>query len=147
MTHESVELPVRAEYDLDWHVFLDQPEQGALGYCTGADEEFAPVAAARVLAEGGWRVVGPWTEQPTGDAPYAATATATTTTAAPATDDEIRDRHITDLRTALERAVQELVFCAGWEAAADPGQSARLMGAAGEIEAVLARTALADDRN
>ncbi|MGY3685034.1 hypothetical protein [Streptomyces sp. TE33382] len=71
-------------------------------------------------------------------------ATATTPTAARVTDDEIRDQRIADLRAALESASRELVFCAGWEAAADPGQSARLMGAAGEFEAVLARTALAD---
>ncbi|MEE1735190.1 hypothetical protein PUR49_01345 [Streptomyces sp. BE147] len=62
MTHESTEMPVRAEYDSDWHVFLDHPTQGTLGYCIGTDEEFAPDAADRVLAEGGWRVVGPWAE-------------------------------------------------------------------------------------
>ncbi|MEV6080967.1 hypothetical protein AB0L80_38600 [Streptomyces sp. NPDC052069] len=77
MTHAPAEMPVRAEYDSDWHVFLDHPERGPLGYCTGADEDFDPAAAARVLEEGGWRVVSPWTEQPTGDAPYTATVTAT----------------------------------------------------------------------
>ncbi|GAA1329504.1 hypothetical protein OG887_43380 (plasmid) [Streptomyces sp. NBC_00053] len=78
MTHEPAEMPVRAEYDSNWHVFLDHPERGTLGYCAGADEEFAPAAAARVLEEGGWRVVSLWTAMPTGDAPYVAAATATT---------------------------------------------------------------------
>jgi hypothetical protein len=50
-------------------------------------------------------------------------------------------QHIADLRGALERAVREISFCAGREAADDPEQSARLMAAAGEMTEVLNRTA------
>ncbi|MFE7430976.1 hypothetical protein [Streptomyces sp. NPDC057545] len=69
-------LTARAEYHTDWHVYIDDPARGPLGYCTGTgpDEPFDPDAATRVLEQGGWRVTGPWTETPsTDDAPYAAT--------------------------------------------------------------------------
>ncbi|MFF8918437.1 hypothetical protein ACF08M_35330 [Streptomyces sp. NPDC015032] len=69
-------LTARAEYDTDWHVYIDDPAQGPLGYCTGTgpDEPFDPDAANRALKQGGWHVTSPWTEtSPTDDAPYTAT--------------------------------------------------------------------------
>ncbi|MGY3685032.1 hypothetical protein ACVWXU_008655 [Streptomyces sp. TE33382] len=46
-------MPVRAEYDSDWYVFLDHPTLGSLGYCTGADEEFAPTPLPGCWRKGG----------------------------------------------------------------------------------------------
>ncbi|MFB7853266.1 hypothetical protein ACFC34_40525 [Streptomyces sp. NPDC056053] len=59
-------LTARAEYHSDWHVYIDDPAQGPLGYCTGTrpDEDFDPAAATRALERGGWRVTGPWTATP-----------------------------------------------------------------------------------
>ncbi|RGD55398.1 hypothetical protein DR950_41790 [Kitasatospora xanthocidica] len=54
---------------------------------------------------------------------------------------DVRDQHITDLRAALTRAVQELSFAAGREVADDPGYSDRLMTIVGSWEETLARTA------
>ncbi|MFF9593837.1 hypothetical protein ACF1FX_32415 [Streptomyces sp. NPDC014646] len=80
MTHESPAatpvLTARAEYHTDWHVYIDDPGLGPLGYCTGTgpDEPFNPDAATRALEQGGWRVTGPWTETlPTDEAPFAVT--------------------------------------------------------------------------
>ncbi|MFF3733365.1 hypothetical protein ACFYXM_24375 [Streptomyces sp. NPDC002476] len=68
MTHDhlttaTATLTARAEYHTDWHVCIDDPARGPLGYCTGTgpDEPFDPDAANRVLEQGGWRVTGPWT--------------------------------------------------------------------------------------
>ncbi|MGQ7754818.1 hypothetical protein ACUN29_41450 (plasmid) [Streptomyces sp. WC2508] len=69
-------LTARAEYDTDWHVYIDDPARGPLGYCTGTgpDEDFDPDAATRALEQGGWRVTGSWRKAPpTGDALYSAT--------------------------------------------------------------------------
>ncbi|MFJ6214991.1 hypothetical protein ACIQGZ_16895 [Streptomyces sp. NPDC092296] len=52
-----------------------------------------------------------------------------------------RDQHITDLRAALQHAVRLLHFSAGREAVTDPEASARLIAAADDLAAVLARTA------
>ncbi|MYZ40825.1 MULTISPECIES: hypothetical protein [unclassified Streptomyces] len=74
----GVELTVRAEYDTDWHVYIDHPDRGPLGYCTGAgpDEPFDGAAADRALLTDGWRVTSPWTETPpSAEAPYTATVT------------------------------------------------------------------------
>ncbi|MFE4336858.1 hypothetical protein ACFRQM_48330 [Streptomyces sp. NPDC056831] len=58
MTHENpatttVSLTARAEYHTDWHVCIDDPARGPLGYCTGtgtgADEPFDPDVAAQAL--------------------------------------------------------------------------------------------------
>ncbi|MGW6744819.1 hypothetical protein ACWGDX_29480 [Streptomyces sp. NPDC055025] len=73
-----VELTARAEYDTDWHVYIDHPGQGPLGYCIGVgpDEPFDGAAADRALLADGWRVTGPWTETPpSAEAPYTATVT------------------------------------------------------------------------
>lgn len=70
------ELTARAEYDTDWHVYVDDPGRGPLGYCTGVgpDAPFDPVAATRVLEEGGWRVTGSWSETSSeAEVPYTAT--------------------------------------------------------------------------
>jgi hypothetical protein len=73
----AVELSARAEYDTDWHVYIDHPDQGPLGYCTGVgpDEPFDAQAADRALEQGGWRTTSPWTKTPpqSDDAPYTAT--------------------------------------------------------------------------
>ncbi|MFH8476575.1 hypothetical protein [Streptomyces sp. NPDC018000] len=46
-------LTARAEYHSDWHVYIDDPALGPLGYCTGT---------------------GPWTKSPPMDeAPFTAT--------------------------------------------------------------------------
>ena len=60
------ELRARAAYDTDWHVFIDDPTEGPLGWCIGVgpDEDFDPAAATRVLAKDGWTVVGGWLEEP-----------------------------------------------------------------------------------
>ncbi|MFE2941527.1 hypothetical protein ACFXKG_21090 [Streptomyces sp. NPDC059255] len=52
-----VELTARAEYDTDWHVYIDAPDRGPLGYCTGVgpDEPFDGEAATQVLQKNGWR--------------------------------------------------------------------------------------------
>ncbi|MER6611475.1 hypothetical protein ABT282_37925 [Streptomyces sp. NPDC000927] len=57
-------LTARAEYDADWHVYIDDPIQGPLGYCTGTDAPFDPDAATRALERDGWRVTGPWAPTP-----------------------------------------------------------------------------------
>ncbi|MFE7614313.1 hypothetical protein [Streptomyces sp. NPDC057496] len=72
MTHNHstapavVALTARAEYHSDWHVYIDDPAQGPLGYCTGTGpgEDFDPPAATRALERDGWRVTGPWTKMP-----------------------------------------------------------------------------------
>jgi hypothetical protein len=57
----------------DWHIYLDHPDQGPLGYYTGVDEEFDPDAATRALARGGRQIISPWTETlPAAEAPYTA---------------------------------------------------------------------------
>ncbi|MFF8717752.1 hypothetical protein ACF07T_41330 [Streptomyces sp. NPDC015184] len=52
-------LMARAEYDTDWHVYIDAP-QGPLGYCTdpgtGVDEDFD--FAAPPPGPGAGRVAG-----------------------------------------------------------------------------------------
>ncbi|TDC15228.1 hypothetical protein E1265_27065 [Streptomyces sp. 8K308] len=60
-----MDLVARAEYDTDWHLYMNDPQQGPLGYCTGVgpDEDFDPAAATRTLEEG-WRVTGSWIETP-----------------------------------------------------------------------------------
>ena len=70
------ELTARAEHHTDWHVFVDDPDRGPLGYCTGTgpDTEFDPVAAARVLEADGWRMTGMWRQTPpSAEAPYTVT--------------------------------------------------------------------------
>ncbi|TXS69904.1 hypothetical protein [Streptomyces sp. sk2.1] len=70
-------LTARPEYHSDWHIYVDDPVDGPLGYCTGTgpDENFDPAAATRALEQGGWRVTRPWTEMPpTAEAPFTATA-------------------------------------------------------------------------
>ncbi|MFF4179572.1 hypothetical protein [Streptomyces sp. NPDC001750] len=81
MTHGSptttAALTARAEYDTDWHVYIDDPDRGPLGYCTGTgpDEPFDPDAANRALERDGWRVTGHWTPTPpTAEALFTATA-------------------------------------------------------------------------
>ncbi|MGW3168408.1 hypothetical protein ACWC9Q_37855 [Streptomyces sp. NPDC001142] len=71
MTHDRLTAPAtaltaRAEYHSDWHIYVDDPVDGSLGYCTGTgpDEPFDPDAATRALERGGWRVTHPWTEMP-----------------------------------------------------------------------------------
>lgn len=59
----------------------------------------------------------------------------------PASTADVRDQHVTDLRAALTRAVQEISFAAGREAADDPGYAERLMTIAESWEKTLARTA------
>jgi hypothetical protein len=61
---------------------------------------------------------------------------ATTPTAA-----ETHDQNVTDLRTALGKAVQWLYFSAGREAATDPAYSDRLIAEADAMTELLARTA------
>ncbi|MEV7683192.1 hypothetical protein AB0O64_32325 [Streptomyces sp. NPDC088341] len=73
-----VELTVRAEYDTDWHVYIDHPDRGPLGYCIGIgpDEPFDAAAADRALRTDGWRVTSPWTQTPPpAEAPYTTTVT------------------------------------------------------------------------
>ncbi|MGW2183948.1 hypothetical protein ACWCXX_39460 [Streptomyces sp. NPDC001732] len=61
MTHDHLTAPAlvaltaRAEYHSDWHVYIDDPVDGPLGYCTGTgpDEPFDPAAATRALEHGG----------------------------------------------------------------------------------------------
>ncbi|MGW3297660.1 hypothetical protein ACWC9S_27205 [Streptomyces xiamenensis] len=66
------QLFARAEHETDWHVYVDCPEQGPLGWCAGhggdwVDEEtgeysFEPFdgdLASRVLAKDGW-LAGEW---------------------------------------------------------------------------------------
>lgn len=70
-------LIARAELMTDWHVFIDDPHRGPLGYCAahGADdidldtgevltEPWAPHLATQALADGGWEVVGEWRDAP-----------------------------------------------------------------------------------
>ncbi|MFF4179505.1 hypothetical protein [Streptomyces sp. NPDC001750] len=67
-------LTARAEYHSDSHIYIDDPVDGPLGYCTGTDEDFDPAAATRALEQGGWRVTGPWTKTPpTAEAPFITT--------------------------------------------------------------------------
>ncbi|MFJ2876573.1 hypothetical protein [Streptomyces sp. NPDC087298] len=80
MTHEipiaGPVLTARAQYDTDWHVYIDDPTRGPLGYCTGTgpDDPFDADAATRALEEDGWRVTGPWEEAgPTDDALFTTT--------------------------------------------------------------------------
>lgn len=73
---EQKELTARAAYDTDWHVFVDDPKRGPLGYCTGVgpDEAFEPAAATAVLEDDGWKVTGQWQEMPEDcDEPYTVT--------------------------------------------------------------------------
>ncbi|MEU8764834.1 hypothetical protein [Streptomyces sp. NPDC048659] len=85
MTHDhpiapAAALTARAEYDTDWHVYVDDPVLGPVGYCTstGPDVPFDPEAATRVLERDGWRVTGPWAPAPpTAEAPFTATVTRT----------------------------------------------------------------------
>ncbi|MFB6814355.1 hypothetical protein ACFCV8_07395 [Streptomyces sp. NPDC056347] len=80
MTHDHLIAPAtaltaRAEYDTDWHVYIDDPAQGPLGYCTGTgpDDPFDPDAATRALEQDGWRVIGSWVKTPlTHEAPFTA---------------------------------------------------------------------------
>ncbi|WP_158712249.1 hypothetical protein [Streptomyces sp. NRRL F-5135] len=50
-TTAELVLTARAEYDTDWHIYVDHPQEGPLGYCTGIgpDEAFDPVAATQTL--------------------------------------------------------------------------------------------------
>ncbi|MFF8717314.1 hypothetical protein ACF07T_38775 [Streptomyces sp. NPDC015184] len=81
MTHDPLTSPAtaltaRAEYHADWHIYIDDPVDGPLGYCTGTgpDEDFDPDAANRALERAGWRVTGPWTETPPrAEAPFTTT--------------------------------------------------------------------------
>ncbi|MFE4336823.1 hypothetical protein ACFRQM_48125 [Streptomyces sp. NPDC056831] len=61
-------LTARAEYDTDWHVYIDDPAHGPLG-CTGTgpEEDFDPDAATRALEQGGRRVTHPWKKTPPTD--------------------------------------------------------------------------------
>ncbi|MFJ1838944.1 hypothetical protein ACIOJ9_34405 [Streptomyces sp. NPDC088175] len=62
-------LTARAQYDTDWHVYIDDPARGPLGYCTGTGpgEPFDSAAATRALERDGWRVTGPWRKAPPTD--------------------------------------------------------------------------------
>ncbi|MDK0524863.1 hypothetical protein [Streptomyces sp. ML-6] len=76
LTAPAAALTARAEYHSDWHVYVDDPVDGPLGYCTGTgpDEDFDPAAATQALERDGWRVTGPWTATPpTDEAPFIAT--------------------------------------------------------------------------
>ncbi|SCE24917.1 hypothetical protein GA0115234_106956 [Streptomyces sp. DvalAA-43] len=66
-----------------------------------------------------------------------------TTSSAPTphTDDAAR---VTELRSTLQKAGPLLAFCAGREAAVDPALADRLLAAAEEAEATLARTAMGE---
>lgn len=57
------------------------------------------------------------------------------------TTPDIRDRHIADLRDALQRASSLLAFSAGAEAREDPTHSGRLMDEAERMDEILKRTA------
>ncbi|MFB4197751.1 hypothetical protein [Streptomyces carpaticus] len=78
------QLLARAEHDTDWHVYIDCPEQGPLGFCAehGGDEvdlktgeyrcdPFDPDLASRVLARAGW-LAGEWRRPAEGEDEYAA---------------------------------------------------------------------------
>ncbi|MFD7510003.1 hypothetical protein ACFV5N_11770 [Streptomyces sp. NPDC059853] len=78
------QLLARAEHDTDWHVYIDCPEQGPLGFCAehGGDEvdletgeyrcdPFDPDLASRVLAKAGW-LAGEWRRPVEGEDEYAA---------------------------------------------------------------------------
>lgn len=87
MTAHRELLTARAELMSDWHVFIDDPIEGPLGYCAGhgADsvdpetgevftEPWQPELATRALAADGWEVVGEWQPAPP-DAEHAYEAT------------------------------------------------------------------------
>ncbi|MFD8938591.1 hypothetical protein ACFV0R_25630 [Streptomyces sp. NPDC059578] len=62
----STQIEAAAAYDTDWHIYIDCPDQGSLGYCIGIDPEepFSPEVATAYLATEGWRVIGEWTPTP-----------------------------------------------------------------------------------
>ncbi|MGW1468460.1 hypothetical protein ACWCPT_29460 [Streptomyces sp. NPDC002308] len=55
--------------------------------------------------------------------------------------DDIRDQHIADLRTVIERAIPWLAFSVGAETRSLPEHSEGMLAAAAEMKAVLERTA------
>ncbi|MEU8762712.1 hypothetical protein [Streptomyces sp. NPDC048659] len=81
MTHDHLSAPAtalaaRAECDADWHVYVNDPVQGPLSFCTGTGPmaPFAPDAAAWVLERDGRRVTGLWIPTPpTAEAQFTAT--------------------------------------------------------------------------
>ncbi|MET9950196.1 hypothetical protein ABZ135_01425 [Streptomyces sp. NPDC006339] len=53
---------------------------------------------------------------------------------------DLRDQHIAELRSALQRAIPLMSFTAGLEAAVNPKHADLMMAAAKDFEGILART-------